>query len=346
VVQIRAAFRNSGVARQAELVRLALTINLPVDPAPPGQGRRSTVLLNEMAERDGEWRRFCATVATAARRHYKRAFFPHPSGGAMTTAPRPLIAGNWKMNGSRDMVRDLTGGLVASLRAHQTRGGAVAGAERPLRCEVLVCPPSVLVAEVAAATAGSALLLGAQDCHPDASGAHTGDVSAEMLADLGCRYVIVGHSERRTDHGETDAQVRAKAEAAHRAGLVAIVCIGETDAERSAGRAIEVVDRQLAASVPDGATALNTVVAYEPVWAIGSGKTPTIAEIGEVHDALRERLVGRFGSDGRVFRLLYGGSMKPGNAVEILAVANVDGGLIGGASLKAETFWPIVEACA
>jgi triosephosphate isomerase len=191
----------------------------------------------------------------------------------------------------------------------------------------------------------AAIALGAQDCHAAASGAHTGDVAAEMLADLGCTYVIVGHSERRSDHGESDAEVKAKAEAAQRAGLVAIVCLGETEAERDAGQALTVVGRQLAASLPEGATPANSVVAYEPVWAIGTGRTPSEEEIVAVHAELRARLVERFGAAGNDFRLLYGGSVKPSNAVAIMALPNVDGGLIGGASLKAEDFWPIVEAC-
>ncbi|HJP22732.1 MAG TPA: triose-phosphate isomerase [Alphaproteobacteria bacterium] len=247
-------------------------------------------------------------------------------------APRPLVAGNWKMNGSRQSTR----ALVAALKEAATQ---------PSRAEVLICPPTPLLAEAADALEGVGIELGAQDCHAAAGGAHTGDVAAEMLADLGCSYVIVGHSERRTDHGESDTVVRAKAEAAHRADLSAIVCLGETEAERDADETLAVVGRQLADSLPEGATPENTVVAYEPVWAIGTGRTPSEGEISVVHRELRDRLVERFGDAGRDFRLLYGGSVKPDNAVAIMKLRNVDGGLIGGASLKAEDFWPIVEAC-
>ncbi len=251
----------------------------------------------------------------------------------MTSTPRSLVAGNWKMNGLRETGRDLAAG-IAEAQQNST----------PVACDVLICPPAHLLVEAGAAVAGSAVALGAQDCHANEGGAHTGDVSSEMIADCGASYVIVGHSERRTDHGETDADVRGKAEAAWRAGLTAIICIGETEAERDAGKALEVVETQIAGSVPDGATAGNTVVAYEPVWAIGTGRTPTTDDIAEVHDRLRELLAARFGTEGDGMRLLYGGSMKPENAVAIMAVENVNGGLIGGAALKPETFWPIVEA--
>lgn len=209
-------------------------------------------------------------------------------------------------------------------------------------CDLLVCPPATLLTGVADAV-GAGVAVGGQDCHADASGAHTGDVSAEMLADIGCRYVIVGHSERRADHNESDAQVRAKAEAAHRAGLVAIVCIGETADQRDAGQAIEVVERQLAGSLPPAADAANIVLAYEPVWAIGTGRTATPGEVAEIHASIRAWLKGLVqDSDG--VRVLYGGSVKPGNAAELLAVDNVNGALVGGASLKAADFLAIAAA--
>jgi triosephosphate isomerase len=252
----------------------------------------------------------------------------------MTDAPRPLVAGNWKMNGLR-------ADGVALARAIADLAGPGEGPA----AEVLLCPPATLLADVGAALAGSSVRLGAQDCHPEERGAHTGDVSAEMLADLGCAYVIVGHSERRADHGEGDALARAKAEAAHRAGLAAIVCVGEREAERDAGRTLEVVSAQLAGSLPDGAGAGDTVIAYEPVWAIGSGRTPTPAEVAEVHGHLRDDLARRLGPDGAGVRLLYGGSVKPDNAAELMAVANVNGALVGGASLDADGFWRIVESC-
>jgi triosephosphate isomerase len=209
---------------------------------------------------------------------------------------------------------------------------------------VLLCPPATLIAPMAAALAGSAVQVGGQDCHAGASGAHTGDLSAEMLADSGASAVIVGHSERRADHGESDAAIAAKAGAAWRAGLIAIICVGETEAQRDAGQALAVIASQIAGSVPGSATAANTVVAYEPVWAIGTGRTPTLDQIAEIHDAMRAQLVSRFGAEGDGMRLLYGGSVKPGNAAEIFAVSNVDGGLVGGASLKAADFSGIVNA--
>ncbi len=241
-------------------------------------------------------------------------------------ASRKLVAGNWKMYGLAENVAALDA-ITASI------GNA--------NCDVLICPPFTLIARLS----GRGVALGGQDCHPAASGAHTGDVSAEMLRDAGAEAVIVGHSERRTDHLETDAEVAEKARAAWRAGLQAIVCVGETEAERDAGRVSEVVERQLGASVPDGATAEGLVVAYEPVWAIGTGRTPTLAEIGEVHGLMRGHLTERFGSTvGPSIRLLYGGSVKPGNATEIFTVPDVDGALVGGASLTAEDFGPIISA--
>ena len=248
-------------------------------------------------------------------------------------APRPLIAGNWKMNGLAKDGLALADGLARLMRAG---GGAPA--------DLLICPPATLVRAVAERVAGSGLLVGGQDCHGKASGAHTGDISAVMLADAGASHVLAGHSERRADHGESDATVRAKAEAALAAGLIAIVCVGETEAERNRGATLDTVGRQLAGSLPGAAHAANTVVAYEPVWAIGTGRTPTVAEVAEVHRFLRARLVER-SADGAGFRILYGGSVKPENAAELLAVADVNGALVGGASLKADGFWAIRMAC-
>jgi triosephosphate isomerase (TIM) len=251
----------------------------------------------------------------------------------MTTAPRPLVAGNWKMNG-----------LAVSLAEASKLTAALAA--KTVGCDVLICPPATLLAALATAMKGGPIATGGQDCHAKANGAHTGDVSAEMLRDAGATAVIVGHSERRADHGEGDASVRAKAEAAHRAGLIAIVCVGETNDQRRAGETLKVAGGQLAGSVPDGATAANTVVAYEPVWAIGTGLTPTAADVAEVHAALRAQLVKRFGAVGASMRLLYGGSVKPSNAKELMGVANVNGALVGGASLKADDFMGIIAAYA
>ena len=220
---------------------------------------------------------------------------------------------------------------------------AVAGASSSAAAEILVCPPFVHLVSVAEALSGSAVQVGAQDCHAAAAGAHTGDVAAEMLADIGCRYAIVGHSERRANHRESDADVQAKVVAAWRAGLCAIACVGETLAERDAGTTLDVVARQLAGSLPDRATAANLVVAYEPVWAIGTGRTPTVAQVAEVHAAIRAALVARF-TEGGAMRILYGGSVNDKNAAELMAVANVDGALVGGASLKPEAFAAIVAA--
>ena len=208
---------------------------------------------------------------------------------------------------------------------------------------MVVCPSAHLLAPVASCLEDSRLGLGGQDCHAKVSGAHTGDVSAAMLADIGCGYVIVGHSERRADHGESDAMVRAKAEAAHVAGLIAIICVGETEAERDAGQATSVVEKQLQGSVPQSATAANTVVAYEPVWAIGTGKTATIGDIAEIHGHARAVLK-KIAGDGSAMRILYGGSMKPGNAAEIFSVPDVGGALVGGASLVADDFIGIADA--
>ncbi len=245
--------------------------------------------------------------------------------------PTPLIVGNWKMNGlfceSVERVRTLAARIDAE----------------PPDCDIVVCPPATLLRPIADALKDSAIALGAQDCHAAEAGAHTGEVSAEMLADAGCRYVIVGHSERRADCGENDALVRSKAEAAHRAGLVAIVCLGESEAQRDAGDTLAVVERQLAGSLPSAAA--DTVVAYEPVWAIGSGRTPTLDEIAEVHAHLRRLLCDRLGEEGRDLRLLYGGSVKPANAAEILATDEVNGALVGGASLAVDDFWAICRSC-
>ena len=248
----------------------------------------------------------------------------------MARAPRrPLVAGNWKMNGLRASVAEL-------VRIAQ-------GARELAAVDILVCPPATLVAEFAAAAAGSPVRIGAQDCHAEPAGAFTGDLSAEMLKDAGASAVIVGHSERRSYHRETDGDVRAKALAARRAGLCAIVCVGETRAERDGGSALSVVGTQLDGSVPDGATAGNLVVAYEPVWAIGSGLTPTPSDIAEMHGLVRRRLVARFGTEGEGIRILYGGSVKPANAKELMHVADVDGALVGGASLKADEFLAIAR---
>jgi len=244
---------------------------------------------------------------------------------------RPLAAGNWKMNGSRQFARDLVKGLADQL------------ATTKLAADVLVCPPFPYIETVLSA-AGSGLLVGAQDCHAKVSGPHTGDVAAAMLADLGCGYVILGHSERRTDHGESSAIVQAKAAAALAAGLVAIVCVGETEAERDRGETIKIVEKQIVESLPSGATAANLVIAYEPVWAIGTGRTPTNGDVEAVHKAIRG-LISQKLADGGLVRILYGGSVKPGNAAELMAIPEVNGALVGGASLKVEDFWAIAAAC-
>jgi triosephosphate isomerase len=249
----------------------------------------------------------------------------------MAASRRPLVAGNWKMNGLSASVAELD--------------RIVAGAPPILpNADLMVCPPATLVAAFAARAAGSAVAIGGQDCHAEASGAYTGDISAEMLKDAGARAVIVGHSERRTYHKESDAEVRAKTLAAWRAGLVAVVCVGESKDQRVAGQALAVVGGQLDGSLPEGATAATLVVAYEPVWAIGTGLTPTPADVAEVHAFVRTRLTERFGAEGDGIRILYGGSVKPSNAKELMAVANVDGALVGGASLKADEFLAIAGA--
>jgi triosephosphate isomerase len=239
------------------------------------------------------------------------------------STPRPLVAGNWKMNGLAASELELAKVIAGAARCH---------------CELMICPPATLIVEFTAAARGSTVIIGSQDCHPEASGAHTGDISAEQLADAGARAVIVGHSERRRDHHESDELVRAKAMAAWRADLVAIACIGEERAQREAGKTLDVVGGQLAVSVPDGATGSNLVLAYEPVWAIGTGLTPTPGDVAEVHGFIRDRLGARFGGEGARMRILYGGSVKPTNANDLLTVPNVNGALVGGASLKANDF--------
>ena len=247
---------------------------------------------------------------------------------------RPLVAGNWKMHGFKASLQE----IVAMRRAVEA---GEAG-----RAEVLVCPPSTLIISAAALLEEGPVSLGAQNCHPGVTGAYTGDVSAAMLADAGARYVIVGHSERRGGYGESDAMARAKAEAANKAGLTAIVCIGETQAEREAGDAVEAVCRQLLNSLPLGASAAELVVAYEPIWAIGSGRTPTVDDIAEMHAAVRDVLVELYRAEAAEMRILYGGSVKPANAAELLGLPNVDGALVGGASLKAADFMGIAAAYA
>jgi triosephosphate isomerase (TIM) len=243
---------------------------------------------------------------------------------------KAIAAGNWKMNGNKASLAELKAIVAGSANAVS---------------DIAICPPATLIGAAVAAVSGSNVRIGGQDCHKDKSGAHTGDVSAEMLADAGASMVIVGHSERRTDHKETDADVRAKAEAAQRAGLLPILCIGETEAERRSGETNAVLERQLAGSVPDGATAANLVVAYEPVWAIGTGLTPSLDDIRDAHTHIRSRLKARFGAEADGIRILYGGSVKPSNAAEIMALPGVNGALVGGASLKAVDFLAIIAAC-
>jgi len=244
---------------------------------------------------------------------------------------RKLAAGNWKMNGLGANLDEVS----ALVRDHPAP-----------RSAVLICPPATLLSRMAAIAGAGPIRLGGQDCHAATAGAHTGDISAAMLADAGASHVILGHSERRADHGETDAEIRAKAEAAHAASLVAVICVGETEAQRDAGQTLAVIGTQLAGSLPATASGADTVIAYEPVWAIGSGRTPTLQQIAEVHDFLRLSLVRHCGDEAGAegFRLLYGGSVKPSNAAEIFAVANVDGALVGGASLKAADFGAIIAA--
>lgn len=247
--------------------------------------------------------------------------------------PRPLVAGNWKMHGLRRSVRvleEVAHGYTPDLKA---------------RVDLLICPPATLIHAFAVEAIGSRIAIGGQDVHAREAGAYTGNVSAEMLADLGATHVILGHSERRAYHREKDADIREKTEAARRAGLTAIVCVGETKAEREAGKTLAVVRRQLRGSVPEDMSAYNLVIAYEPVWAIGTGLTPTAGDIAEVHALIRgelRRLVGK--AEQAKVRILYGGSVKPANARELLAIGNVDGALVGGASLVAKDFLSIAGA--
>ncbi|WP_315738203.1 MULTISPECIES: triose-phosphate isomerase [unclassified Bradyrhizobium] len=250
----------------------------------------------------------------------------------MTDRIRPLIAGNWKMNGLKASTAEFDAMLAGA-------------AEVTGKADLLVCPPATLVAGFAERARGThAIAVGAQDCHPKASGAHTGDISAEMLADAGASAIIVGHSERRADHGETDVVVHQKTEAVWRAGLVAIVCVGET-LQRDAGQTLDILRGQLNLSLPQGSRADNLVVAYEPVWAIGTGLTPTAKDVEQIHAFIRELLIDRFKQEGARTRILYGGSVKPSNAAELMAVANVNGALVGGASLKASDFLAIAKGC-
>lgn len=247
------------------------------------------------------------------------------------TAPRSMVAGNWKMNGLKESHEQLD-----ALSDMLTTGAAA-------DCDVLLCPPFTLLASFAA-TSTTRILVGGQDCHTAVSGAHTGDISAQMLADSGASHVIVGHSERRADHGETSDLVAQKASAALEAGLTAIICVGETEAERDSGKTLEVVLSQVAASIPTGADADAIIIAYEPVWAIGTGRTPTVSDVAEVHSAIRDALTERFGEAGNTVAILYGGSVKPANAAELMGVENVNGALVGGASLKAADFNGIIDA--
>ena len=243
--------------------------------------------------------------------------------------PRKIAAGNWKMHGDGAALTEID----ALIAAHPS----------PV-CRVVICPPATLIHRMATRAKGSAVSVGGQTCHTATHGAHTGDISAAMLAEAGATHVILGHSERRADHAETDAQVRAQTEAALAANLTVILCVGETEAERDAGVTLAVVEGQLAGSIPDGATAANLIVAYEPVWAIGTGRVPTTDQIAEVHAAIRAQLSDRFGEQGREMAILYGGSVKPSNAAEIFAVPDVNGALVGGASLKAADFGGIIAA--
>ena len=247
-------------------------------------------------------------------------------------ALRPVIAGNWKMFGSSAMAAAYAAGLRGKLAAAKPRGALV------------ICPPASLIAELARALAGSGVATGGQDCHSEAKGAHTGDIAAPMIADAGGGWVIVGHSERRAAHGESDATVAAKAAAAHAAGLISIICVGESAAERQRGDALAIVARQIAGSVPAGASAANSLIAYEPIWAIGTGVTPSTADIADMHRHIRA-CVRKNMTDPEGVRLLYGGSVKRGNAAEILKIPEVNGVLVGGASLDLEEFWAIAESC-
>jgi triosephosphate isomerase len=247
--------------------------------------------------------------------------------------PRALVAGNWKMNGGLAMLKEprLLAGMLRDVK---------------LRADVMICPPAVILRRVKSVVKGSKIKIGGQDCHWEPSGAHTGDISAEMLKEAGCSAVIVGHSERRTQHHEGDEVVRRKAQACHRAGISSIICIGETLEERKAGQTLDVVKRQLKGSLPDLATAANTVIAYEPVWAIGTGLTPSTAEVAEVHAHIRAELGRILAAESGQMRILYGGSVKPSNAAELMSQPHVDGALVGGASLKAADFLGIIKVYA
>ncbi|PCJ32774.1 MAG: triose-phosphate isomerase [Alphaproteobacteria bacterium] len=241
------------------------------------------------------------------------------------TAPKALVAGNWKMNGLTASKKE-----IEKLQSMISENGA--------NCDVLICPPATIIGLLS----GKGVEIGAQDCHMNISGAHTGDISALMLKDLGCHYVIVGHSERRSDHGESNDMVKFKAIAAQQQGLAAIICVGESDVERENGETLDVVTAQIKGSIPEEAIVKNTVIAYEPVWAIGTGKTPTADDVAEVHMVIRNLLMDRFGDEGEMVRILYGGSVKASNAHELMSVLNVNGALVGGASLKAEDFYGII----
>ena len=250
----------------------------------------------------------------------------------MSRSVRPLIAGNWKMNGLSSAI-----GEIERLKTLLAEAGTVSA-------DILLCPPATILDRAGRSVAESCIRIGGQDCHSAASGAHTGDLSAQMLADCGAKYVIVGHSERRADHGESDAVVRGKAEAAMKAGLTPVICVGESESDRDAGKALDVVGLQVAQSLPDFESGAEIVVAYEPVWAIGTGKTATVDDIAEMHAHIRKILIDRFGATGEGARILYGGSVKPTNAAEILRTDNVNGALVGGASLAADDFFSIIVA--
>ncbi len=246
------------------------------------------------------------------------------------TAPKALVAGNWKMNG-----------LTASIDQINRLNDLIS--QNGANCDVLICPPYTLI-NAFSKLATDHLSIGAQDCHFNISGAHTGDISAAMIKDLDARYVIVGHSERRADHAEDNETVKAKAEAAQSIGLNAIICVGETEKQRDAGQALEVVTSQVKASIPDQSVVENTLIAYEPVWAIGTGRTPTESDVEEIHNAIRQVLNGRFGENASQIKILYGGSVKASNAHALMSVPNVNGALVGGASLKADDFYGIISA--
>jgi len=249
----------------------------------------------------------------------------------MSEPIRALAAGNWKMNGNIASAEELK--ALAQGLGNQDAG-----------CDVMICPPAPLIGLFARIVGDSPIEIGAQDCHISESGAHTGDISAELFANVGATAIIVGHSERRQDHNESNATIRAKAQAAWRAGLKAIICCGESDAQREAGEALDIVGAQITASLPEGATPENTTIAYEPIWAIGTGKTPTANDVAEMHAHIRATLNTLIGNDANKMRILYGGSVKPSNASELMSVANVNGALVGGASLKAEDFLGIIAA--